>query len=404
MPQVYLDLPGPHDAQALVLEGSRRFNVVDCGRRWGKSTLAVLRLTAPMLEGFPVANMCPTYKTLADQWRVFKNVLAPVTKSKLEQEHRIEIVTGGVLDMWSLKDPGAARGRKYKRVAIDEAAMVPGLRDAWEQDIRPTLSDYAGDADFYSTPKGHNYFWELYNRAMADPELWSFWQMPTVANPFILPSEIEAAQQELPAQVFSQEYLAEFIQHEGAVFRNTQACLNAPFDQVPEEHKGHHVVFGCDWAKQNDFTVTSLLCLDCKCEVALDRFNRIDYIFQRGRLSELWRAWSCHNGIVETNSIGAPIFEQLQRDGLPVSGFETTAISKPPLIENLALAFERAEYQWLNIPVATAELDAYECKVNPVTGRSTYSAPPGAHDDTVMARALALRAATRAGGASLVSF
>jgi hypothetical protein len=138
--------------------------------------------------------------------------------------------------------------------------------------------------------------------------------------------------------------------------------------------------------------------------VALDRFNKIDYAFQRGRLGDLWTSWGCRNGIVETNSIGAPILEQLLRDGLPVAGFETTATSKPPLIESLALAFERVEYQWLNIPVATAELDAYECRVNPVTGRSTYSAPSGMHDDTVMARALALRAAMRGGGASLVSF
>ena len=66
-----------------------------------------------------------------------------------------------------------------------------------------------------------------------------------------------------------------------------------------------------------------------------------------------------------------------------------TASSKPPLIESLALAFEREEVKWLADDVATLELEAYERKVSATTGRSAYSAPEGLHDDTVMARALA---------------
>ena len=97
--------------------------------------------------------------------------------------------------------------------------------------------------------------------------------------------------------------------------------------------------------------------------------------------------------LAESNAMGEPIIEQLQRDGLPVMPFETTPSTKPPLIENLALAFERAEWQFIDDPVWTAELEAYERKVSPVTGRSQYSAPEGLHDDTVMARALMMRLA-----------
>lgn len=389
MSTVYLDLPGPHDAQSAILREAVRFNAICCGRRFGKSTMAILRLTGPMLDGHPVAYFCPTYKMLADQWRQFKTTLAPVTVSKLEQEHRLQLVTGGVLDMWSLDAPSSVRGRKYKRVAIDEAAMVPGLRDAWEQDIRATLTDLEGDADFYSTPKGHNYFFELFNRGNGDRDEWRSWQMPTSANPFIKASEIESARLELPERAFSQEYLAQFIEHEGQVFRNIQACLDAPFDATPEQHKGHRIVAGGDWGKQLDFTVTSIVCADCKVEVVQDRFNQIDYAFQRGRLESLWREWDVSLIEIETNSIGMPIFEELQRSGLPVIGFETTPSSKPPLIESLALALERAECQWLNLPIATAELESYERKVSHVSGRSSYGAPVGMHDDTVMARALA---------------
>ncbi len=80
---------------------------------------------------------------------------------------------------------------------------------------------------------------------------------------------------------------------------------------------------------------------------------------------------------------------------MPVKPFVTTATSKPPLIQSLALSLERNEWRWLDIPVATAELAAYESKVSSTTGRVSYGAPEGVHDDTVMARAIMLQASQR---------
>ena len=191
----------------------------------------------------------------------------------------------------------------------------------------------------------------------------------------------------MPADIFKQEILAEFIEREGMVFRNIDACMGAPLNADPGRHTGHKIVAGIDWGKQADFTTLSVGCATCGEEVARDRFNKIDYVFQRSRLGvtlDRWRAF----GLVELNSVGTPNFEMLQRDGLRVSAFETTPASKPPLIENLALAFERTEWQFQSDPVWTAELEAYERKVSPATGRSAYSAPEGMHDDTVIARAL----------------
>jgi hypothetical protein len=75
---------------------------------------------------------------------------------------------------------------------------------------------------------------------------------------------------------------------------------------------------------------------------------------------------------------------------LPVMAFDTTASSKPQLIENMGLALEREEWQFQADPVWTGEMEAYERKVSAITGRSQYSAPEGLHDDTVIARALML--------------
>jgi hypothetical protein len=183
--------------------------------------------------------------------------------------------------------------------------------------------------------------------------------------------------------------LAEFIEGEGAVFRNIAACMKAPAT-TPDEHKGHRIVAGCDWAKQSDYTAFSFGCVECKREVDKDRFNRIDYAFQTERLRVLCDRWQPTAILTEINAIGMPVFEQVERMGLPVIAFETTATSKPPLIESFALALERTEWQYLPDPIWTAELEAYERKVSTVTGRSTYSAPEGVHDDTVVARCLML--------------
>ena len=84
-------------------------------------------------------------------------------------------------------------------------------------------------------------------------------------------------------------------------------------------------------------------------------------------------------------------------EGLPVVGFETTASSKPPLIQSLVLALEKKEIELLDDPVTIGELEAYEEKRSPLTGRPQYSAPAGMHDDTVMRAALENWAAFGAG-------
>ena len=75
-----------------------------------------------------------------------------------------------------------------------------------------------------------------------------------------------------------------------------------------------------------------------------------------------------------------------------LQGFEMTAKSKAPLIQSLGLCFERASLRWLNDPIARHELIAYEATITE-NGFTKYGAPEGGWDDTVIARALAWRAA-----------
>ena len=380
-------LPSLHPAQQQIIDEARRFNVLACGRRFGKTMLGIDLIIDKVLDGYPVSWFSPTYKMLAEVWKEIVQTTKPLQTRVARQEHRVELITGGVIDCWSLDAADSVRGRKYARVIVDEAAMVPNLYDSWQAAIRPTMTDYVGsDAFMLSTPKGVDFFFDCFSRGVDDQQSdWKAWQKPTSENPYIDPAEIEAARRELPDQIFRQEYLAEFLQNSGAVFRNIDACLRAGSGQ----HQGHRLFAGVDWGQKHDFTVISVICATCRQEVELDRFNKIEWAFQRARLRAIVERWGVQSVMVETNSIGSPNLEALQREGMNVRGFETTGSTKPPLIQSLALALEREECRFLPDPVGRVELLSYESRINSTTGRVSYSAPDGGHDDTVIARAIA---------------
>jgi hypothetical protein len=349
-------------------------------------------------EALPVCWFAPEYKTLTPMWDWFVDRLKLITVSKSEQEHQIKLITGGLLEMWTLENADGARGRKYKRVIIDEAAQDAKLLDHWNKVIRPTLIDYKGDAWFFSTPNGKNGFHKLWMLGADEnnPE-WMSWKRTSFDNPFLPREELDGLSATMTEEAYRQEILAEFLEGEGAVFRNLSACMHAPLDVIPEQHAGHYIVAGVDWGMKNDYTVISIGCATCRREIARDRFNRIDWHFQRSRLREMITRWGVSRALVELNSIGGPNYEELLREGVPVTGFEMTPGSKPPLIQEMALELEKGTIQLQPDHYWTSELEAFEVTVGK-TGNRHYGAPEGAdfHDDTVIGRALMIRAMNEA--------
>ena len=141
MTVVEIDLVRPtlHAAQQQVMDEARRFNVLQCGRRFGKTTLGVDLVIDPALDAKPTAWFAPTYKLLAEAWREIVRATKDITDRCNNQDHRLELITGGSIDGWSLDNADAGRGYKYARAVIDEAGTVKDLQEAWEQAIRPTL-------------------------------------------------------------------------------------------------------------------------------------------------------------------------------------------------------------------------------------------------------------------------
>jgi len=392
--EVNVYFPKPYGIQRDIIASTAKRRVIKTGRRVGK-TLTNGRLAVERaLSGGRVLESAPVYGQTEAFWQYVKTICRDLITARVvekrETERVIEFPTGGRIRSKTAWDADSLRGDNADLLILDEFAMMNP--SAWLEVGAPMLLDRDGDAIFTSTPRRKNHFYTMCLKAQQDTTgRWAVFQATTYDNPHLSSDALRDITQDMTEEMVRQELMAEFLDSEGAVFRNIAACMGAPIT-IPDEHKGHRIIAGIDWGKQADFTVISIGCQTCRKEVARDRFNQIDYAFQRGRLKELYDKWTPAVIVAESNAMGEPIIEQLQRDGLPVRGFATTATSKPMLIENLALALERGEWQWQADALWQMELEAYERTVSPQTGRSRYNAPEGVHDDTVIARALMLRA------------
>jgi hypothetical protein len=273
-----------------------------------------------------------------------------------ESERRMDFREGGMIAVRSTHYPDYLRGAGLDLAVLDEAAfMEPGV---WPEIVRPMLLDRRGEALFLSTPFGRNHFWELYKIGL-DPEEdeWASFHFRSHDNPLISRDELAAIERITPPRVWRAEYLAEFIDDAGQVFRGIREAATAPLDAQPVP--GRRYVAGVDWGREIDYTCIVVIDAETRQMVAIDRFNRIGWEFQRERLKIVCDRWQPAVIWAEANSMGAPNIEALQREGLPVRPFTTTARTKAPLIESLALAIERRELALLPDEVLLGELASH---------------------------------------------
>lgn len=213
--EVAIDLQEPHPAQWTILNNAKRFNHLRCGRRFGKTSL-IAELSSIAIDGKFVGIWFPTYKDLDPVWEELKKTFKPIIQSKNEVLKNIHLVTGGIIDFWSMENPDSGQGRKYHRAIIDEAAKAPKLYAAWENTIRPTLTDYAGDGFILSRPKGKNNPFYLLEDKHKGKSNWAFFHLTSYDNckdvgGFLDRSEIDEARDQLDDINFRQEYLAEYV-------------------------------------------------------------------------------------------------------------------------------------------------------------------------------------------------
>lgn len=371
--EVQITLSQPHSGQEKILAERQRFNSLSCGRRFGKSALAVNLLSETSINGDPAGYFTPTYKLLDGTYNECLHALDPIVKRKNEHQF-IELITGGRIEFWSLENELAGRSRKYKRVIVDEAAFAKALWVRWTESIRATLADLKGDAWFMSTPKGKNDFYKLFMRGRSGEQNWASWQMSTYDNPYIDPTEIDDARSDLPEAAFRQEYMAEFLENAANPFGSAYiAQCTYPLSNAPA------VCFGVDLAKSYDYTVI----------IGLDRNGSVCFFerFQKDWRQTVQTILNLPSApiAIDSTGVGDPIAEDIARVR-DVELFKFTSTSKQQLMEGLALGIQQRKITFPEGHIVD-ELNNFEYEFTR-TGVK-YSAPAGLHDDCVCSLALA---------------
>jgi phage terminase large subunit-like protein len=181
------------------------------------------------------------------------------------------------------------------------------------------------------------------------------------------------------------------VDESGSVFRRVQeAAVLQPSEPDPKRQ----YIAGVDVASSVDYTVITVLDVESLDMVHLDRFNRVDYPVLIDRLDAIYKRYNLTSMVVESNSIGRPVIDELVRRGLTIIPFVTTSATKQAIIQALQSAFENGQIRVLNDTVLIGELLSFESKRN-ASGSFSYSAPDGMHDDTVMSLAIAWDAINR---------
>lgn len=204
-------------AQKIIASDTHRFRVLNCGRRFGKTTEAIEEIKGYILSsqvGDKIAYIAPTYQQARDiAWEMMIRELRPIVIKKNEARLELEVMNKEgkpvllVLRGWESIE--TLRGQKFRFVVIDEVASMRNFWIGWQEVLRPALTDLQGHCLFISTPKGFNHFYDLYNLQDKDSDYKSF-HFTSYDNPHIPKEELDKARLEITEDRFAQEYLADF--------------------------------------------------------------------------------------------------------------------------------------------------------------------------------------------------
>ena len=253
---VKIRLPKLHSGQLEAYKQFKRFSVLAIGRRFGKTFLALNLLCTKAIEGKKVAYIAPTYSMTSKFFKNCARRLTQIVKSINSKDYLIELVTDGSIQMFSFVSINTIRGNDFDFIVVDEAGYCDNLLDEWNNAIRPTLIDRAGEALFLSTPAGFNDFYTLFKKSEKDSQ-WASIQMPSHKNPFIPPQELIDVKESLPHDAYEREVLAQFNDSTASVFK--REWINK-VEEVPDDLV---ISMGVDLAisqrTTGDFTVMTVL-------------------------------------------------------------------------------------------------------------------------------------------------
>jgi phage FluMu gp28-like protein len=366
------------------------FITVDAGRQSGKTALSQQQALYWALKNSKVLVywVSPTnsqankvYKQLVDMVAAYpfvKNCKGSV--GDLE----IEFKNGSVIKFRSAAQEDSLRGETVDYLIIDEAAFIK--ESVFQEILLPMLNIRGKKCLIISTPKGKNWFFYQYMRGLETKETkYKSFKFTSADNPYSNPDIIQLAKESLPSVLFAQEYLGEFVDS-SAIFENIpELCILERF-KLPRG--GEQYFIGVDIALKNDYTVATVI--NHKGEVVdYLRFKDVSSPELKRRLLEYFKIWKPKKIMIEANNQGQPIIDDLKivHKITNIVGFNTTATSKPEIVNNLINAFSSKKLTLPKDEEYKGELEVFTMTLS-ATGKPKFEAPQPFNDDIPMSLAI----------------
>jgi len=384
----------PHQGQQKIIDSiidpsnsHIKYYICNISRQWGKGLMAMNLLLYWALNdpGCIIIWIAPVYNQVQKVQREIIDAIEKtgIIKSNNFSDNILTLKNGTLIYFRSGERPDNIRGLTCDYGIIDEAAYLK--EEAFTKAIKPIFIVKGKKVVFTSTPKGKNFFYNLYLLGLSKdyPSYISF-QAPSSENPYISNEEIEDARKTLPKAIFNQEYKAMFIEGGGEVFSN----INLNYLNLYPKPIGK-VYCGVDLAKQEDYTVATFM--DSKGNVIfIYRANQKEWTLMVAEMLVLIKKYNA-TVMIEVNSIGDVIFEMIKKKWNDTHSFITTNNTKQEIIEGLILDLNELNVMIPSnelFPVLTKELEVFTYDYNPKTRSIRYTHPPGMHDDTVISLAI----------------
>jgi len=381
-----------YPAQQSIFDSKARYKIVVKGRRMGITKGAANDFIKTALErkfkkGLWVDTVNGNIDRYIERYFLPTLKLLPANMWNWRKQARMLEIVDSYIDFRSADRPENIEGFGYDKAFLNEAGIILKDEYLWNNAIRPMLWEYKAPAVIGGTPKGKGVFYELAQRGQ-DPaqENYEFFHFTTFDNPYLDADNLKTEMEDMPEAVKRQEIFAEFLDDSGVVFKNVSLVCNAtPRKPVA----GHLYVMGVDLAKVQDFTVLTVYDRENNKQVYQDRFNTLDWGFQKKKIYTIAKMYNNALTVVDATGLGDPIADDLSRAGLSIEPYKLTNTSKKELIEKLSIWIEQGRMSMLNLEETVQEFNNFTYDISS-SGNIRYNAPVGFHDDIVISHGLAV--------------
>lgn len=225
--EITLQLRKRTPPQKRLSQSKARFNIARWGRQSGKTTFGLDKLTYRPLTGRFGGIYWNVLQTYNAAEIAFDRMCRLLYKTELirrkphESDLCIFLQNGANVFFKSGDKPQNLRAETLDGAIIDECRQQK--KEVWNQVVLPMLGRYNGWCDFYSTPNGFDWFYDLDQMAInqnPDGE-WASFHAPSTECWWWTAAQILQAKASMSDSEFAQEILAEYRDlHRGSAYVN----------------------------------------------------------------------------------------------------------------------------------------------------------------------------------------